>query len=176
MSVELRETNPDPPVDRSVRPVLLLLRTVEISSPPSPSTCSRQQGRARRHELQQVARVRRLLRRSRFFRSSRRSALAASSVGHSPELNPDPMTRVAHSVDETPDFEERCASIPPVRRQAKRRKGLLARANLVRYFGVFAPNARVRPRVVPAPARAPGGPASLIGTKAVRRALTDAPQ
>jgi hypothetical protein len=25
------------------------------------------------------------------------------------------------------------------------------RANLVRYFGVFAPNARVRPRVVPAP-------------------------
>jgi hypothetical protein len=29
------------------------------------------------------------------------------------------------------------------------------RANLVRYFGVFAPNARVRPCVVPAPAAPP---------------------
>ena len=34
------------------------------------------------------------------------------------------------------------------------------RANLVRYFGVFAPNARVRPRVVPAP-RAPATPRAL---------------
>jgi len=42
------------------------------------------------------------------------------------------------------------------------------RANLVRYFGVFAPNARVRPRVVPAPAPLAQAPLCPLVPKPVR--------
>lgn len=53
------------------------------------------------------------------------------------------------------------------------------RANLVRYFGVFAPNARVRPRVVPAlppaapPAEAPSCPVAPepVRTRRPRRPI-----
>jgi transposase InsO family protein len=42
------------------------------------------------------------------------------------------------------------------------------RANLVRYFGVFAPNARVRPRVVPAPAPLAQAPLCPLAPEPVR--------
>ena len=43
-----------------------------------------------------------------------------------------------------------------------------SRANLVRYFGVFAPNARVRPRVVPAPAPLAQAPVCPVAPEPVR--------
>ena len=42
------------------------------------------------------------------------------------------------------------------------------RANLVRYFGVFAPNARVRPRVVPAPAPLAQAPLCPVTPESLR--------